>query len=527
MKTLWCAVSSLILLAGNAAAQCDTGTLLPADGQQSDSFGRAVSLWGDRALVTSVFDDGIGADSGSAYIFERQGGIWSLARKLVASDEADSDRFGHDGAIHDDTAIVATRYDQDAGYGTGAVYVFERQGGLWAETAKLVASPMQSGAFFGQAVDIGVDEIVVGASLEDGFIFPNKGAVHVFRLLAGVWTGTQTLFASDASANARFGEDLAMDGGTLVVGARSESEKAPSAGAAYVYESIGGVWTETQKLTAGDPESGALFGVYVAVSGDVIAVGAPQEDALGTDTGAVYVFEREGSSWVQTAKLLPDTSTPSSFGFVELSGNTLLVGASRDPALGVASGAVYRFTKQAGSWIRAGKFSGDGTTDTDQFGNAISMWGTETLISARAAMDPNGFRTGKAYLFDTLNAVIPYGSGTQGSLGFVPTLTVRGCGAPGGMLDVDVATAVPGSMALMLFGLDQVALNAVGCTLLTFPLLPSQFSLPLDGAGSASFSGQLPPGLVGPLTLNMQAFVVDPGGPAGFSSTAGVSLLID
>jgi hypothetical protein len=521
-----CALLFALVLCGHAAAQCETATFLAGDGAASDTFGNSVSLWDDRALVTSIYDDGIGNDSGSAYIFERQGSTWVQAIKLIASDEAEDDRYGHSGAIHGDQAIVGARYNQDAGYGSGSAYIYERQGGVWVETAYLVAATPQPNAFFGQASDIENDVAVVSASIQNGAAGATQGAVHVFGKQGGNWTETQVLTASDASAGARFGSALSMDGNTLVVGARDESEKGAQAGAAYVFESVGGVWTETAKLTAGDPEAGALFGAHVAIHGDVITATALLEDSMGADTGAVYVFERDGADWVQVAKLLPDTTASTLFGTAAIWGDTILVGASFDSQLGQQSGAVHCFKRIDGVWTRTGRFTADTTGDLDAFGTAVALWGTDALISARNAKNSSGVKAGKAYVFDHVNDIVPYGAGSPGTGGLVPTLTLAGCPGPGGVLDVDIADGAPGSLAIVFFGLNQDAWPLVGCTLLTYPLLPLELNLTLDGNGAVSFSGQIPPGFGGTATIQLQVFVSDPGGPEGFSSTAAVDLTI-
>jgi hypothetical protein len=520
-------VLCVVLLGSHAAAQCEVQTLSASDGASSDTLGNSVSIWEDRALITGIYDDGIGFDSGSAYIFERQGSTWVQVVKLLASDEAEEDRFGHSSSIHGDQAIVGARYNQDAGYGSGSAYVFERQAGVWSETAYLVAPVQQTNAFFGQSCDIENDVAVVGASIEDGPGGVNQGAVHVFEKQLGTWTLTQTLLASDATPNARFGEALAMDGSTLVVGARGESAVGAQAGAAYVFESVGGVWTETRKLIAGDPQAAAIFGTHVAINGDVIVIGAMLEDSLGVDTGAVYVFERTAGVWAQTAKFLPDTTVSTLFGAVAVWGDAILVGASTDSDKASSAGAAYRYKKINGFWRRTGKFTSDAAEESDAFGTAVALWETDALISAKAAKNPSGVKTGEAYIYNRLNDIIPYGAGTAGTGGLTPSLSLRGCPAPTGFVYVEVADAAPNSLAVMLFGLNQASWPLVGCTLLMYPLLPLEFTLPLDGTGTMKFSGQIPPAIPSQVTIQMQTFVVDPGGPQGFSSTAAVSLTID
>jgi hypothetical protein len=512
------------MLAGPVAAQCESPPLLASDGLNGDNFGNSVSLWQDHAIVTSIYDDGIGVDSGSAYVFEKRSGTWVQVTKLIASDTADMDRFGHSCGIFGDACIVGDRYNQDLGYGSGSAYIFERQGGVWVQTAYLVAATTeQMDALFGEACDIGDGVAVVGASVEDGPAGANQGAIHIFKKSGGTWSETQVIYASDATPNARFGEAVQMSGNRLVVGSRATVGTTFAAGEVYVFQSVGGVWTETQKLTAPVPEPAGLFGEHVAINGNTIAVSALLEDSLGTDVGSVYVFEYDGTHFVQTGKLLPDTTYAAKFGVLEISGDTIVVGAAFDAEKGTAAGAVYRYTKQGSTWKKTAKFSASDTQAGDWFGSAVSVWGTDVLISAQVAMNGIGQKSGKAYVFSELDALVPYGTGTPGTGGVTPTLTLSGCTEAGETMNLAIANGKPGALAVLFLGVAKAELPLKGCTLLTFPLL-LQIGLPLGGTGSIGFPSTIPASLTVPVTFDMQAFVVDPGGPKGYSSTDATQL---
>jgi hypothetical protein len=516
-----------ILLAGQAAAQCENPPLLASDGLGGDAFGNSCSIWQDRALVTSIYDDGIGIDSGSAYIYELQGDVWVQKVKLIASDTTELDRFGHSCGIFGDACIIGARYNQDLGYGTGSAYIFERVGGIWSQTAYLVAATTeQSGALFGQSCDIANGVAVVGADTEDGPAGANQGAVHVFKKQAGVWSESQKISASDGKVNGKFGEAVALEGNRLVVGSRNTVGAFPGAGEVYVYESSGGVYAETQKLTAPTPQGGALFGEHVAISGNTIAVASLLEDSLGTDGGAVYVFEHNGTSWVQTAQLLPETTYPAKFGSLDISGDTIIVGAGFDADKGTDAGAAYRFHKTDGVWKQIGKFSASDTQAGEWFGAAVSVWGDRALITAQIGLNEGGLLSGKAYIFDELNSILPYGQGTPGTGAITPKLTLTGCTEAGENLHLAITHGKPGALAFMLLGLRQASLPLAGCTLLTFPLLPLQVALPLDGSGAIGFDTLIPATLVSPVTIDLQTFVVDAGGPKGFSSTAATEITV-
>jgi len=127
----------------------------------------------------------------------------------------------------------------------------------------------------------------------------------------------QTLTPSVIEVGAEFGISVDIDGSVLVVGARREDAGGVTdAGAAYVFEFANGVWSETARLTAGDGASGDLFGYGVAVSGNRIAVGAPFATVSGfTGAGAAYVFEKAGPIWSFATKVhSSDLAGSASFG---------------------------------------------------------------------------------------------------------------------------------------------------------------------------------------------------------------------
>src|SRR5882672_2370253 len=152
-------------------------------------------------------------------------------------------------------------------------------------------------------------------------------------VLAGAAYGQRQLaklVASDAAQADEFGTSVALDGEWSVIGKPQDDELADQSGAAYVYRRVGANWNQFQKLKASDAEFGDAFGFAVAIDGGVAAVGAIHEFPQGVfDAGSVYVFEWNGASWVETAKIWASDAAPQThFGFsLALSGDRLLVGA--------------------------------------------------------------------------------------------------------------------------------------------------------------------------------------------------------
>ena len=158
-----------------------------------------------------------------------------------------------------------------------------------------------------------------------------QGAAYAFTDVAGTFSETQKLTASDGGLFDNFGASVSVDRETLVIGANGATVGSnPAQGAVYVFTLVNGTWTETQKLTADDGAAYDNFGLSVTLHGSIILVGSPQAVIGGAFAqGAVYVYTNSGGAWYQTQKLTAsDGAASDSFGqSVAISGNNALVGA--------------------------------------------------------------------------------------------------------------------------------------------------------------------------------------------------------
>ena len=221
-----------------------------------------------------------------------------------------------------------------------------------------------------------------------------------FNWLAPVSFNEQKLTASDGTSGQQFGRSVAISGSTIVVGVPFDSFGASSnQGSVYVFKRQGGSWVEEQKLTASDGAAGDQFGHAVAISGSTIIVTAPF-DSIGANLnqGSAYVFNRQGGSWVETQKLTTsDGAADDRFGWsVAVSGSTLVVGAIGSNSL---QGSVYVFNRQAGNWVEEQKLTASDGETFDQFGRSIAVSGATIVVGAVFdAVDGNTFQ-GSAYVF--------------------------------------------------------------------------------------------------------------------------------
>ena len=166
------------------------------------------------------------------------------------------------------------------------------------------------------------------------FIFCNV-AVFLFVLSAVPYSSyaQQEIFPSDIESGDLFGVSVSVSGSRAVVGAHKKNTLGTSSGAAYVLVKQGGFWVEEAKLLASNGVAGDWFGFSVAIEDDRIVVGAPQHDSPSGADGVVYVFERQGTNWVETAIIYgANTFSGGQFGYsVDIDSGRIIVGSPGEP----------------------------------------------------------------------------------------------------------------------------------------------------------------------------------------------------
>ncbi len=480
--------------AGAGAAQSTTelAKIVAADASAGDVFGSALDLSGPRLLVAAPGDGAL--DAGSAYVVRRAGTGWAHEAKLVAGDGSPGDSFGSAVALDGDRALVGAPQDDPFGDDSGSAYVFERGASGWAQTAKLVPLVGAVDDAAGWAVDIEGDTAVLGVP-NGGGLLTNEGAVLVFERGPGGWAQTAALVAGDGNIGGAFGISVALDGDRLLVGARGDDAGGFAAGAAYVFERTGpgAPWTRTAKLVAADAQSGDRLGHAVALRGDVAAASARDDDDGGTDAGSLYVFERAGTSWSQAAKLLPGDPDPFlRFGTaLALDDVRLVVGAPFDAGV---SGSAYVFERGAGGWVQTKKLVGSDAVSASALGCDVTVEGGQVLLGAYG--DANGGPdAGAVYVYDgTLTADV---SSLSVAAGGVQTLLVDAGLGSGGLVYV-VLGSVSGIEPGLALGEDTLPLTVDAYTVFTLaqpntPPLAGSFGV-LDTSGRATATFTLPPG---------------------------------
>ena len=415
-----------------------------ADGETNDEFGYSVAIDGNTAVVGAYHRNLDGnTNVGVAYVFTKDSDdAWSQAATLTASDGAANDEFGISVAIDGNTIVVGTRQDDTR---NGAAYVFTKADDVaWAndsgenhkeEAAKLIASDGAANDEFGISVAIDGDTVVAGAHLHDindnGTDIPNAGAAYVFTKADDVaWANASgenhkeeaaKLIASDGAANDELGISVAIDGNTIVVGARQDDTRN---GAAYVFTKADDVaWAndsgenhkeEGAKFTAPDGAADDEFGISVAINVDIVVVGAHKADYIDlndssnnlADSGAAYVFTRDSNSgkWGQPVKLTASNGhADDGFGnSVAVDGNTAVVGAYLDDRDNAArdTGSTYVFARKFGVWSETLNLAGPDPGQSPRLGYSVAV-SNDTVL---AGVPQDDGSRGSAYAMDISTA---------------------------------------------------------------------------------------------------------------------------
>ena len=271
---------------------------------------------------------------------------------------------------------------------------------LFDET-KITAADTAAYDQFGRSVSISGDWAIVGAYYDDD-AGNASGSAYVFKREGSAWVQHAKLTASDAAANDYFGYAVAISGDWAIVGAYYDDDGGSASGSAYIFKRDGSNWIEHAKLTADDAAASDFFGSAVAISGEWAIVGAYQDDDAGNASGSAYVFKREGPTWTQHAKLIAgDAAAYDYFGSaVSISGDWAIVGAYRDDNAGSASGSAYIFKHGDGTWPEYAKLTASDAAANDYFGSAVSISGDWAIVGAYQEeddYDDNG--SGSAYVF--------------------------------------------------------------------------------------------------------------------------------
>ena len=374
-----------------------------ANGAASSPIDLAVG----STTISIVVDHPAGAVLRSTYTVDVTRSL-ALADHVYAKANPQSNDFlGQSVDVDGDTLVIGASgegslanpddpSDQGAAL-SGTAYLFERDDqGAWRRVAFAKAPNANANDLFGYSVAVSGGLVVIGAPFESSASTTNTsdnsashaGAAYVFRREGSQWVFEAYLKSPAPQANALFGWDVAIEGGVVVVGAPGTDDVASNSGEVFVFRRSGTVWSldgELREDAAGQGGLGDGLGESVAISGQVIAAGAPNGEVAGAplpNSGTVRLYSF-GAAWTFDQELAAsDPFTSASFGrSVAMAGTRLVAGAS---AVGVANqaGAAYVFSKVGGVWTFEQKLSADTPSSGDELGAAVDIAGDTIAIGA-------------------------------------------------------------------------------------------------------------------------------------------------
>lgn len=473
----------------------------------NDWFGINVSMSGDTVVVGSQDEDSSLTtvtngpshpvydnldNSGAVYVYKRNGKNWSQEAYIKASNAGSSDEFGFKVSVSGDTLAVSTCYEDsnqttitngttaaptnNSSANSGAVYVYSRTGNTWAQAAYIKAANNGSNDWFGYSLSVNGDTIAVGAIKEDSNqttitngttasginANTDSGAVYVYKRTSGTWAQEAYVKAANNGTNDYFGRSVSINGDSLAVGAIQEDSNqttvtngataaadnlSTDSGAVYVYKRNGSIWAQEAFIKAANNGPLDSFGYSVSISGDSLAVGAIDEDSNQntitngttasadnsiTASGAVYVYKRTGVNWNQEAYIKASNNISKTYVYfgesVSISGDTLAVGApgensdqssitngtTSSTVAGTNYGAVYVYKRTAGAWAQEAYIkSVNGATSLGAIGRTLSVSGDSIAVGSnyeasfqstitngtRAASDALNAASGAVYIY--------------------------------------------------------------------------------------------------------------------------------
>lgn len=383
------------------------------NGASFDQAGFSVAIDGNVAIVGVPKSDTLESNGGKALIYSGSGTSWSLGHTIVPSTPSHGAEFGWSVDIAGDRAIVGAFTDASLGAITGGAYIFERSAGVWTESARIFGDSTEADAF-GISVAIDGDHAVVGAPFAPPPFFTGAGAAWVYRRNpGGQWIRQVQLEASDAIDYIEFGYSVAIDGDVIAVGAQRGVSAGTVGGAAYVFRLVGNNWSEEAKLTALDPAEHDFFGSSVSAQGDVIVVGAKEDDPNGDGSGSAYVFRRDVATgeWSQQQKLVGgDGNAGDNFGrSVAVDGPRIMIGAWLADGDTGTTGAAYLFRASLSDWQFGDKLFMSNGEYGDGFGFSVSVSADCAIVGA-VNDEAGGFeQIGAAFIYCGLPGAAPPG----------------------------------------------------------------------------------------------------------------------
>ncbi len=298
--------------------------------------------------------------------------------------------------------IIGSVFNQDVGNNAGQVRMYEFNGSQWVQMGQDIEGEgidNQAGASVAMSLD--GNRIAIGA-VGNGTAGNFAGNARVFQWNGSSWAQVgQNINGEAAGDESGFAVALSSNGNRIAIGSPRHDTNGNSAGRVRIFDWNGSNWLQVGQELDGEAAED-LFGNAVSLSanGNILAVGARENDGAGAESGHVRLFELLANTWTQIGQDIDGEASGDLFGFsvsLSASGNRVAVGARDNNGGGTGSGHLRIFQWSGNAWLQLGQDL-DGEVGGDQFGHSVSLSGDGSRVAAGAPGNSSG--RGHVRVFD-------------------------------------------------------------------------------------------------------------------------------
>lgn len=359
----------------------------------NDEFGESIAISAGTLFVGCRNDDGVMDDAGAVFVYDMQSGL--LVDELFSHTPEVAERYGSEVAVSGAYLFVGAINDSEMVSFGGSVSVYDL--GTLAHVTTLFPEDPQPSVSFGFSLAAIESQLVVGAPRADR-MGTDSGEVYLFDL--STMSQSRTLVGSDTQARDEFGDQVAINGSRIFVGAELNDVNGDRSGSVYAFSA--GNYNEVFKLELPEHDSNDRLGSSVAADEEHVVVGARRHDIDGNQSGGVFLFRsRDGRLLAHLSNEL--LSANDQFGqSVAIRDGQVLGGAFRQSETGSLGGAIYMFNIE-GRVYEDLMLEPCSYPPFDEYGRSIAIDG-HTLVIGAYEDDSCGvysnFASGTVYVYD-------------------------------------------------------------------------------------------------------------------------------
>jgi hypothetical protein len=323
-------------------------------------YGTSIAVWGNLAVISAGWENTVQANkAGAVYVYENNGSQWIEKQRITSPNGGYDYIFGHDVATNG-TYIVITEPNAER------AHIYSKVGSQWVLEKTFTVTNVSSEKY-GISCDISENTVVIGSGAVFATMCSAIGSAYVYEKTGTEWINTAILSPSGGLAHDGFGVSVSIYNNTIAIGAHRADCYLGDAGYVCIFEKNGTSWSETQKLVAPDGTNGNRFGAKVDIEKGQLIVSS-------SGVGGVYYFEKV-NSWEFKQKIIsPNLSGNDGFGVpVSLSNNYLLIGAFTDDERFTNQGAIYLFEFDGTNWNNKLKIIPSEAKANDAFGYPLFL----------------------------------------------------------------------------------------------------------------------------------------------------------